>query len=226
MTRTSRRWAIAATAFIVAVPVLAGCATGFDANLSKPYSPTEARVTAAKGIHISRAFLLGPEQGATLPQGGAAPLYISILNSNRNPDQLVGATADGVGTVKIASPITLPNNQMVSTGQAPSSGAQAASVTVESLAKPLSGGEYVTINLQFSNAGVIPVSVPVIPRTREFSTYPPASVAPTATPAAPDATATPGATVTPTPTGTPGAEATPGAPTATPTASEAAAGHG
>lgn len=173
MTRTSRSRVItAAAAFLAAVPALAGCGVGFDANTIKPYAPTEATAVTSKGIAISQAFLLGPEPGGQLAPGENAPLYMAITNTNEGTDTLVGATTEGdIGKVKIESPIQLPQNTLVHT-RGESGGP--ARVVIEKLYRVLTGGEYVTVNLQFNNAGVVPISVPVIPRSREFATFPPA----------------------------------------------------
>jgi len=173
VTRTSRSRVItAAAAFLAAVPALAGCGVGFDANTIKPYAPTEATAVTSRGITISQAFLLGPEPGGQLAPGENTPLYMAITNTNEGTDTLVGATTeDGIGKVKIESPIQLPQNTLVHTRD--ESGGPSR-VVIEKLYRVLTGGEYVTVNLQFNNAGVVPISVPVIPRSREFATFPPA----------------------------------------------------
>ncbi|MFG1753459.1 copper chaperone PCu(A)C [Streptosporangium sandarakinum] len=169
MTRNSRRWAIAAAAFLAAAPVLAGCGTGEDANTSKPYHPTEAVTVRQNGIDISQAFFLGPEPGSKIQAGGAIPLYMSLVNSARTADQLVGVGIDpAVGTAKIPAPVELK------TGQGVRIGTPTPTIVVEGLKQPLGGGESIKIQLQFANAGIIPVTVPVITRSREFATLAPA----------------------------------------------------
>ncbi|GAA2690168.1 MULTISPECIES: copper chaperone PCu(A)C [Nonomuraea] len=181
---TSRRWIIAAAAFLAA-PVLAGCAAGFDANTNQPYAPNEAAALiqdgsyGTRGIKIPQAFVLGPDSGAKLAQGGSAPVYLHVVNTNGAADQLVGVVAAGLGNVKLAAPIALPSNQGVNTGK------PTPQIMIEGLTKPLSGGESVKLDLQFANAGVVPVTVPVITRSREYMAYP---MAPGATPAPPKPT--------------------------------------
>ncbi|MEU4542320.1 copper chaperone PCu(A)C [Nonomuraea dietziae] len=178
---TSRRWIIAAAAFLAA-PVLAGCAAGFDANTNQPYAPNEAAALiqdgsyGTRGIKIPQAFVLGPDSGAKLAQGGSAPVYLHVVNTNGAADQLVGVLAEGLGNVKLAAPIALPSNQGVNTGK------PTPQIMIEGLTKPLSGGESVKLDLQFANAGVVPVTVPVITRSREYTAYP---MPPGATPAPP-----------------------------------------
>ncbi|WP_433372357.1 copper chaperone PCu(A)C [Streptosporangium sp. CA-115845] len=186
MTRNSRHRAIAAAASLAAALTLAGCGAGSDAITNKPYSPTEA-VTHndnKKGIDISQAFFLGPDSGGSLPAGTATPLYMSLV-STKGPDQLVGLGVDpALGTAKVTAPVTLPQNQRVNVGK------PTPTILIEGLKKPLKGGEGIPVQLQFANAGVVQLTIPVITRSREFTAYPQvpgASAAPTPppTPSAP-----------------------------------------
>ncbi|PZG41024.1 hypothetical protein C1I98_22055 [Spongiactinospora gelatinilytica] len=205
MTRTSRRWAIAAAAFLAA-PVLAGCAAGFDATTVKHYSPTEARATTVRGIQISQGFVLGPEPGGKLPKGGSAPVYLSLTNIEQQDDQLVGVAVNNAGTVKLAAPIVLPRDKRVSTsgaaapGATPTAGTAGPPLVIEGLTKELAGGEYIAMSLQFANAGAVDLTLPVVARSREFATWAPAP-APT-TQQTPTTGPTPAATATPVPTAT------------------------
>ena len=190
---TSRRWIVVAAAFLAA-PVLAGCGAGFDATTNKPYAPNEAQVLiengrygSESGIHIPQAFILGPDSGAQLPWRGSAPIYLNILNTSGTPDTLQAVNAGDMGQVKVANPIQLPSNQLVNTGK------PSPQLMLEAIPKSLRGGETIKLDLQFANAGTISLNVPVVPRSREYATYPPA---PGATPAA-----------TPTPTPSPAGEA-------------------
>ncbi|MFJ2030564.1 copper chaperone PCu(A)C [Streptosporangium sp. NPDC087985] len=180
VTRNRRHWAIAAAAFLAAAPVLAGCGAGFDAITNTPYSPTEALTAKVKGINVAQAFFLGPDSGATLPAGGATPLYLSLVNSNQADDRLLGVGVDpAVGTAKVTEPVDLPFQKLVSIGK------PTPTILIEGLQKPLAGGESIDVQLQFANAGLVPLTIPVVTRSREFTQLP---QAPSAAPA-PSATA-------------------------------------
>ncbi|MER6509192.1 copper chaperone PCu(A)C [Nonomuraea sp. NPDC001636] len=188
---TSRRWIVVAAAFLAA-PVLAGCGAGFDANTNKPYAPNEAVALidqgayGTRGIHIPQAFILGPDSGAQLPWRGSAPIYLNILNTGGAADTLQAVSAGSVGSVKVATPIQLPPNQLVNTGK------PQPQLMLESISTSLRGGESVRLDLQFANAGTVTLTVPVVTRSREFKDYP---AAPNATPVAtPSASPTPTAT--------------------------------
>ncbi|WP_246268763.1 copper chaperone PCu(A)C [Nonomuraea typhae] len=187
---TSRRWIVAA-ASLLAAPVLAGCAAGFDANTNKPYAPTEGAALiqsgkyGSRGVQIPQAFILGPDVGAQLAQGGQAPVYLNVLSPGG--DTIEAVTTD-VGTAKLVAPVNVPAGVLTSTGK------PTPQILIQSLAKPLKGGETVAVSIQFARAGTVEMSVPVVSRSREYTAYPPA----------------PGATPAPAPTSSPSASPTTG----------------
>ncbi|MET7337106.1 copper chaperone PCu(A)C [Nonomuraea sp. NPDC005650] len=183
---TSRRWIVVAAAFLAA-PVLAGCGAGFDATTNKPYAPNEAQVLiengayGTRGIQIPQAFILGPDAGAQIAWRGSAPIYLNILNTAETPDTLQAVSAGNMGTVKVTAPIQLPSKQLVNTGK------PAPQIMLEAIPKSLRGGESIKLDLQFANAGIVSMNVPVVTRSREFKDYPPApnaTAAPTPSPSA------------------------------------------
>ncbi|GIH50485.1 Copper(I)-binding protein [Microbispora rosea] len=184
MTSSSRRRAIAIAALLAAaIPALAACGAGFDANTNAPYAPNEAGVLTngdgagkaygKNGVMIPQAFILGPDSGQQLAAGGSASLYLTLLNSTGTADQLTSIVPEEqkATSVSVQSPIDLQ----------PGTLAKTPGVTVEGLKTPLRGGESIKLTLQFKNAGDVALTVPVIARSREFATLPPA---PTATPTA------------------------------------------
>ncbi|MEV4352933.1 copper chaperone PCu(A)C [Nonomuraea sp. NPDC004186] len=184
---TSRRWIVVAA--FLAAPMLAGCGAGFDATTNKPYAPNEALALiengayGTRGIQIPQAFILGPDAGAQLAWRGSAPIYLNILNTADTPDTLEAVSAGSMGTVKVAAPIQLPSRQLVNTGK------PTPQLMLDAIPKSLRGGESIKLDLQFANAGIVSLNVPVVTRSREFKDYPPAPNAP----AAPTPTPTPSA---------------------------------
>ncbi|MGI5161458.1 copper chaperone PCu(A)C [Microbispora sp. CA-102843] len=198
MTSSSRRRAIAVAALLAAaIPALAACGAGFDANTNVPYAPNEAGVLydgdgagkayGKNGVMIPQAFILGPDSGQELAAGGSAPLYLTLLNSTGTADQLTSIVPEEqkATSVKVQSPIDLQPGTLANTS----------GVTVEGLKTALRGGESIKLTLQFKNAGDVALTVPVVARSREFATLPPAPTAPASTVAtespAPSDTATP-----------------------------------
>ncbi|MEU8278316.1 copper chaperone PCu(A)C [Microbispora bryophytorum] len=192
MTSSSRRRAIAVAALLAAaIPALAACGAGFDANTNVPYAPIEAGVLydgdgpgkayGKNGIMIPQAFVLGPDSGQQLATGGSAPVYLTLLNSTGTADQLISIVPEEqlATSVKVQSPIDLQPGTLAGTP----------GVTIDGLKTALRGGESIKLTLQFQNAGDVALTVPVVARSREFATLPPA---PTALPvASPLATGSP-----------------------------------
>ena len=196
MTRWKRRMLFGALA--VLAPALAGCEAGFNAPTLE-YHPAAFGAYASKnGVSISNAFVLGPSLGGPEVAGGRAGVFLAI--ASQDGDKLVSASAPGTATsvqilggsvrVPAAAPADL-------TGPVPR-------VVLNGLANPLQGGELVTLNLTFAEAGTITMTVPVQPKAYEYATFSPPPT-PSAAPAnkgkpkapPPGATASPTATPTP-----------------------------
>ncbi|GLW96404.1 copper chaperone PCu(A)C [Microtetraspora sp. NBRC 16547] len=202
MSSTSRRRVIAVAALLAVAPALAACGAGFDANVNVPYAPTEAGVHISgtgvdseyghNGVKISQAFILGPESGGQIAAGGSAPLYLTMVNTNADADALTAIVPDSGQATSVA----IPNAFQLT----PDTLTKSANTTVEGLKQRLLGGETVKLTLKFKNAGDVTMSVPVIPRSREFATLPPAENA--QPPAADTATGTATDAATGTETGT------------------------
>ncbi|MBX6387264.1 MAG: hypothetical protein IRZ07_30525, partial [Microbispora sp.] len=180
MTSSSRRRAIAVAALLAAaIPALAACGAGFDANTNVPYAPNDAAVLydgdgpgkayGKNGVMIPQAFILGPDSGQQLAAGASAPVYLTLLNSTGTPDQLTSIVPDAgkATSVNVQSPIDLQ----------PGTLAKTPGVTVQGLKTALRGGETIKLTLEFKNAGEISLNVPVITRSREYATLPPATQA-------------------------------------------------
>ncbi|WP_283138760.1 copper chaperone PCu(A)C [Rhizohabitans arisaemae] len=182
----SRRGAIAIAAALVVAPALAGCGAGFDAQTLKPYHPTEGANKVERGISVLNAFILGPTPGQTHTAGSPIPVYLTVINKSGADDRFTVAGAEKTGSP--SAPITAPVEKPVSVG------AQSFEVFLAG-APAHRGGESSQLTLNFEKAGQITLHVPVIPRSREFATFPPLPGAPSPVPS-------------PTPSATPTAEAT------------------
>jgi copper(I)-binding protein len=207
VTRWKRRMLFGALA--VLAPALAGCEAGFNAPTLEFHPAAFGAYAAKNGVSISNAFVLGPSPSGPEVAGGRAGLFLAI--TSQDGDKLVSASAPGVasavqilgGSVSVpavAPPVTL-------TGPVPR-------VVLTGLANPLQGGQLVTVNLTFAEAGTITMTVPVQPKAYEYATFsPPPTPSPAATKkkakanpsasASASGSASPGATASPTATPTP-----------------------
>ena len=204
--RWKRRMLLGALA--VLAPALAGCEAGYNAPTLE-YHPAAFGAYATKnGVSISNAFVLGPSPGGPEVAGGRAGVFLAI--ASQDGDKLVSASAPGAATSVqiIGGPVPVP-----AVGSADLTG-PVPRVVMNGLANPLQGGELVTLNLTFAEAGTIAMTVPVQPKAYEYATFsPPATPSPTATKkrakanpsasASASGSASPGATASPTATPTP-----------------------
>ena len=145
------------------------------------------------GLRISDVFVLGAPSGSTVPSGSSAGLFLSLYNGSANADKLMSASAGGAATsvAVTGTTVALPVDSAVNlTGPQPS-------VVLNSLTKPLTGGSYVPVTLDFQHAGSVTLQVPVEPQSYYYSTY---SAAPTPAPTTAAATATAAATKSAKPT--------------------------
>lgn len=195
MTRWNRRLLLGAIA--VLVPVLAGCEAGANAPTIDFHQASFGNSETVGGITIDDAFVLGPTPGSALPVGGQAGVFLSIKTDNN--DQLTSVTAQGVASSVqlVGGPVTLNANTVANlSGPQPQ-------IVLTGLTKGLSGGQLVTLELDFSAAGAISIQVPVEPAAYDYTTYsPPAPPLPSPTPT-PSVTASASASASPSPSASP-----------------------
>ena len=179
MTRWTRRLLLGAIA--VLVPVLAGCEAGANAPTTQFHQASFGTSETVRGITIDDAFVLGPAVSSSpLPAGGQAGVFLSLSLQAETSDQLMMVTAPGVASsVQLTTgPVTLTPYSVVSlSGPQPQ-------IVLTGLTKMLSGGQTVTLELYFQNAGEITIGVPVLPASYDYTTYsppPPPAPSPTVT---------------------------------------------
>jgi copper(I)-binding protein len=200
-----RRLVLGAAA--VLIPVLAGCEAGNEAPTVQFHYPTDAAGTVVGAITISNVFVLGAPLGSRLQKGGAASLFLAVVN-NGAPDRLLAITAPGS-----AASVSLPSGGVPVIYRHPAllSGPQPQLVLTD-LTRNITSGSTVKLQLTFQKAGLVTLVVPVVPRAAHYVTYSPAppsgaASTPAATPTTP-ATPTTSAT-SPTPTASPHGSASP-----------------
>jgi copper(I)-binding protein len=173
VTRWTRRLLFGAVAALV--PALAGCEAGLNAP-TQQYHPAANGATATQnGISVNNAFVLGPELNSTLQPGDQAGVFLAL--SAQNGDKLVSVAAPGT-----AASVKLPGGSVNVGPLSPVAleGPQPA-IVLTNLQVPLSGGQTVQLVLNFANAGLVTIQVPVEPHAYEYATYSSPAPAPTAT---------------------------------------------
>jgi copper(I)-binding protein len=162
-------------AIAVLVPVLAGCEAGAGAPTQEFHPASNGTTVTVRGVTIDDAFVLGPALNSALPAGGQASVFLSLEADNG--DQLMTVTAPGAASsVQLAAgPISLSPNSVVNlSGPQPQ-------IVLTGLTNSLSGGQMVTLQLNFAGAGAISIQVPVEPAAYDYTSYsPPPSPTPSA----------------------------------------------
>ena len=175
------RLLIGAGTLALLIPAIAGCEAGNNAPTLEYHNAAAGTYTTFNGIKITNAFVLGAPAGAAVPAGSSAGLFLSVYNGSASGDTLVSAAATGsaASVAVVGTSVTLPVDSAVDlTGPQPS-------VVLKSLTKPLAGGSYVPVTLNFQHAGSVTLQVPVEAQSYDFSTYSaPAGILAPATPVA------------------------------------------
>ena len=175
MTRWTRRLLVGAIALLI--PALAGCEAGLNAPTLEFHQASNGVSTTVDGVNIDNLFVLGPPLNSTLPAGGQAGVFLSLYAPNGDQLKAVRAPGTASSAQLLSGPITLNPDSLVDlSGPAPQ-------IVLNGLTNALNGGETVTLELDFANAGPVTLMVPVIPAANDFATYsPPPPPMPTVTP--------------------------------------------
>jgi copper(I)-binding protein len=177
-----RLFAVAAVAL---AGMLAGCEAGYHSPTQQWHQPTDGAGTAKNGISIRNLFILGAAPAEQLPAGSDAGMFLALSNNTNRTDKLTSIQVpSATSTVQLPndSPVTLPpHTTVLLTGPEPQ-------VLLRDLTRAVPGGTFFDTSLTFQNAGVVTLSVPVMPASVPYATFSPA---PTPTPT-PTVTATPG----------------------------------
>ena len=183
------------------IPAIAGCEAGDNAPTLQFHPASSGAQATVNDLRLTNVFVLGAPAGSVVAPGSSAGLFLSIYNSGASSDTLEQVTAPGLASSITLSggPVALPANAapVNLTGPTPK-------VVLENLAKPLRGGSFITLTLQFAHSGAVTLQVPVEPQSFQWATFSP----PAAAPATPTSPASPASTATPTAPATPGATAT------------------
>lgn len=163
MERTRRTRALAAV--LTAVPLLAGCAAGFDATPMQPYAPSDGVLVENGDLRLLNVLVVANAAGTS------GVVSATIANRGQTDDRLIGLTSPD-GTVDLTGSGDLPAGSSL----ALSAGSQT-SATISGLTKL--AGEAITLRFTFRHADPVSVKTVVVAAEGPYATVTPA---PTATP--------------------------------------------
>lgn len=133
---------------------------GLAASGCSAYKQTPAGVSAsgrAGSIVVSSLYVPSPN-GSNYPAGGSATALVSLINTARNRDVLIGASSPAARSTLVQQDgrtsrrINIPGESSPSRGLA---------VLMQDLTKTISPGDTVSVTLRFETAGDITLSAPV-----------------------------------------------------------------
>jgi hypothetical protein len=146
-----RRRALSAALVAAALPVLSGCASGFDSPVLQDYNSTVG-VQARKGDVWAMNLLV------VLPESGQGTLVGALLNKTGRGDRLVDATVRSepgeqpLRSSMLRSDVALSPDRLVELSEPPT-------VMVQGDVTP---GRFVTATLRFQRAAPVEVKIPVV----------------------------------------------------------------
>jgi hypothetical protein len=154
---------------LVAVPLLAGCGTGFQAETNQIYQPGPGITDRNGDVYLLNALIVTDGKGHGTVVG-------ALVNQQSRTDTLTDAgvkcgpktldTSILSGTVSLMSQQSV---QLATTGDVRVSGT-------------LDSGTYCTLTLTFAQAGPIDLEIPIVDAAGDFSGVPVGAVAPPSTP--------------------------------------------
>ncbi|MGH3366102.1 MAG: hypothetical protein ACRDOY_02745 [Nocardioidaceae bacterium] len=152
---------LAAALMAGTLPVLSGCASGFDSPVQQDYNPTV-------GVNVRDGEVWALNLMVVMPETGRGTLVGALLNRTGRADALVDATLRpdaGEPPVKasmLRSSVSLSPAQLVETSQPPT-------VAVDSNITP---GRFVTATLEFEQAAPIEAKIPVLAAEGAYADVP------------------------------------------------------
>lgn len=148
----SRRRRGLAAALVAVLPLLSGCASGFDSPVLQDYNP-------AVGVNVRDDGVWGMNLLVVAPESGSRGTLVGVLlNKTRAVDRLVGVTVESEqGAPPLRSSMLRPSivllpGRLVQLSEPPT-------VAVEGEARQ---GFFVELTLQFQRSEPIQVKVPVV----------------------------------------------------------------
>ncbi|MEO3825852.1 hypothetical protein [Actinomadura sp. B10D3] len=176
----ARAFAVPAVAALLAGALLAGCSD----------DPTETDVSPAAGISgqigavdIRDLFVLGGQEGETIPRGESVPVYMTLVNSPSDAetadasggpeppagtDRLTAVSSSQASSAEIVGgTIGLPAGEDVQIGPKPT-------IVLHGLKQAVQSGQFVPITFRFERAGSGTLNVPVQAREGDLESYSPA----------------------------------------------------
>ena len=148
------RRALAASALVVAAPLVASC--GFDVQTDAVYQPAEGANARAEGTDVLGAVVVSDTKGT-------GRVVATLVNKRNSSDELTGVSGS---KVKISGPESLevPSNAVGFTNLA-----DAKFTPIVATGSTIDAGGYVTLRFTFTKSSPVTVDAPVVDTQGTYS---------------------------------------------------------
>ncbi|MGH3493185.1 MAG: hypothetical protein ACRDQ1_08095 [Sciscionella sp.] len=148
-------------AAVLALPVLGGCASGFDAQTSIPYQP-------AQGISVRHGQVYVIDTLVVTNGHGSGTVTGALVNQVNSADALVGLTATDASGHSMK--VTIAHGKVPVAGMASVQLADSGAVQVSD--PDLQAGTAVTLTFTFEHASPVTAQVQVLPHSGDYASVP------------------------------------------------------
>lgn len=172
-----------AAAVMLAVPLLAACAAGRDAQTIRSDTVSDAAGTDVGQLQLRNVYLAAPET-SVYGKGGNARMYLTVASRSDAPDTLTSVTSDAAASVIVMQSGTTGNGGAPSAspsggdsgptfvggsgfpltvpgGSALALGPDSTHLVLQGLNRQLLPGQSVQVTFTFASAGSTTLTVPV-----------------------------------------------------------------
>jgi hypothetical protein len=162
--RPLRRAVVLAVVLAFALPLLAGCSTGFGARTDELYQPGPGLEERTSDIYIINAVIV-------TDGSGNGTLVAAFINQVRPGDRLLAASATSSTGKKLT--VTIVPGSLALRTQASVQVADSGAIRVNgSGSAPLLPGTVASMTFTFARAKPITLRVPVVSNTEQFTSVP------------------------------------------------------
>lgn len=144
-------------AVLLTAAVVSGCGTGLQAQTYKESGRSDGTSTDLESLAIRNLHIEPPTSGTTLAAGSSAVLTGSLVNHGDTPETLTTVSTDVAGAVSFTD-----NGQSSTSITIPAGGSSTEwTAVLNGLNAPIPAGTYISVTLEFTNAGRTTLHVPM-----------------------------------------------------------------
>jgi hypothetical protein len=179
---TARRASVAVILSAAVMLAVSGCAAGFNATTTEPYSPADGVMGISGNVRVLNALVVVPVGGST------GVISMTVANDAHRVERIISLTSNG-GTVDWSGPRVIPAGDAIRLGANTVPSATLTGLRVQP-------GDAVRLRIGFARTAPISIDTVVLPASGPYASYtaPPVPVPSVSTSESPTESASPSAT--------------------------------